>query len=82
MVQRRSTFQNRAARADFERSGVQDYLRSQWEANTGRTWSVSLDGKPATAHHIIPLESGGENKWWNLRRKALPLGTITDLRRP
>ena len=113
VVQRRSAAQNRAARADFERSGVQDYLKSQWEANTGRTWPVDAAGKPATPHHIIPLESGGANKWWNLMptfgnlpnhslpgipgphagggvlrttiqrgRKALPPGTVTDLRKP
>ncbi|MFP1850146.1 RHS repeat-associated core domain-containing protein, partial [Lonsdalea quercina] len=104
VVQRRSAFQNRLSRKEFVRD--QKYLMSQWEANTGRVWPTG-----ATPHHIIPLESGGANKWWNLMpthgalpnhslpgipgphaaggvlrttvqqgRKALPPGTITDLR--
>ncbi|HHK8131339.1 TPA: RHS repeat-associated core domain-containing protein, partial [Serratia marcescens] len=104
VVQRRSVFQNQMARKEFVRD--QHYLMSQWEANTGRAWPTG-----ATPHHIIPLESGGANKWWNLMpthgtlpnhslpgvpgphaaggvlrttvqqsRKALPPGTITDLR--
>ena len=97
-------FQNQMARKEFV--GSQNYLMKQWEANTGRVWPSG-----ATPHHIIPLESGGANKWWNLMpthgalpnhslpgipgphaaggvlrttiqqgRKALPPGTITDLR--
>ncbi|WP_228940675.1 RHS repeat-associated core domain-containing protein [Photorhabdus thracensis] len=104
VVQRRSAFQNQVSRKEFVRD--QDYLMKQWETNTGRTWPTG-----ATPHHIIPLESGGANKWWNLMpthgtlpnhslpgipgphaaggvlrttiqqgRKALPPGTITDLR--
>jgi RHS repeat-associated protein len=103
-VQRRSVFQNKSVRKEFIRD--QKYLMSQWEINTGRAWPTG-----ATPHHIIPLESGGANKWWNLMptngslpnhslpgiegphaaggvlrttiqqsRKALPPGTITDLR--
>ncbi|MNQ74930.1 putative deoxyribonuclease RhsB [compost metagenome] len=104
VVQRRTVFQNQMARKEFV--GSQNYLMKQWEANTGRVWPSG-----ATPHHIIPLESGGANKWWNLMpthgalpnhslpgipgphaaggvlrttiqqgRKALPPGTITDLR--
>ncbi len=106
VIQRRSAFQNQIARKEFVKT--QDYLMKQWEANMGMTWP-----KGATPHHIIPLESGGANKWWNLMptngtlpnhslpgipgphaaggtlrttiqqgRKALPPGTITDLRLP
>jgi len=104
VVQRRSAFQNQVARKEFVRD--QDYLMKQWEVNTGRVWPEG-----ATPHHVIPLESGGANKWWNLMptrgklpnhslpgipgphaaggvlrttiqqsRKALPPGTITDMR--
>ncbi|MEG7503530.1 hypothetical protein V6D99_21785, partial [Providencia stuartii] len=59
VVQRRSVFQNQMARKEFVKN--QNYLIKQWELNTGRTWPTS-----ATPHHIIPLESGGANKWWNL----------------
>ncbi|WP_415639806.1 RHS repeat-associated core domain-containing protein, partial [Pseudomonas floridensis] len=104
VIQRRTVFQNQMAWKEFV--GSQNYLMKQWEANTGRTWPTG-----ATPHHIIPLESGGANKWWNLMptngklpnhslpgipgphaaggilrstiqqsRKALPPGTITDMR--
>ncbi|PHM66255.1 RHS family protein [Xenorhabdus sp. KJ12.1] len=104
VIQRRSAAQNRFVRKEFEKT--QKYLMKQWESNTGRKWPTG-----ATPHHIIPLESGGANKWWNLMptygklpnhslpgipgphaaggvlrttiqqgRKALPPGTITDLR--
>ncbi|WP_183133188.1 RHS repeat-associated core domain-containing protein, partial [Pseudomonas syringae group genomosp. 3] len=104
VIQRRTVFQNQMARKEFV--GSQNYLMKQWEANTGRAWPSG-----ATPHHIIPLESGGANKWWNLMptngklpnhslpgipgphaaggvlrgtiqqsRKALPPGTITDMR--
>ncbi|NHB59594.1 hypothetical protein G9F32_16505 [Acinetobacter sp. 194] len=59
VVQRRSASQNRASRREFERD--QNYLMKQWEQNTGRNWPTG-----ATPHHVIPLESGGANKWWNL----------------
>ncbi|MFQ2166067.1 RHS repeat-associated core domain-containing protein [Aeromonas hydrophila] len=106
VIQRRTAFQNQMARKEFVRS--QNDLMKQWESNMGVSW---LTG--ATPHHIIPLESGGANKWWNLMptngalpnhslpgvpgphaaggtlhttiqqgRKALPPGTITDLRLP
>ncbi|ECG1483910.1 hypothetical protein DT144_25100 [Salmonella enterica subsp. enterica] len=104
IVQRRSAFQNKMARAEFVKN--QNYLMKQWEQYTGKTWPAG-----ATPHHIIPLESGGANKWWNLMpthgalpnhslpgvpgphaaggalrttiqqgRKALPPGTVTDIR--
>lgn len=106
VIQRRTAFQNQMARKEFVRS--QNYLMRQWESNMGVSWPNG-----ATPHHIIPLESGGANKWWNLMptngalpnhslpgvpgphaaggtlrttiqqgRKALPPGTITDLRLP
>jgi hypothetical protein len=59
VVQRRSAAQNAAMRADFVRD--QRRLISQWEQATGTAWPQG-----ATPHHIIPLESGGANKWWNL----------------
>ncbi|TDV58743.1 RHS repeat-associated protein [Pseudomonas sp. LP_7_YM] len=59
VIQRRTVFQNQMARKEFV--GNQNYLMKQWEANTGRAWPSG-----ATPHHIIPLESGGANKWWNL----------------
>jgi 5-methylcytosine-specific restriction endonuclease McrA len=37
----------------------------QWEQKSGRKWPVRK-GRSATLHHIIPLESGGANKWWNV----------------
>lgn len=58
-VQRRGVKANRASRKMFERA--QARLISEWERNTKRVWP-----KKATPHHIIPLESGGSNKWWNL----------------
>ena len=63
VVQRRGARQNEFARTEFERN--QKYLVQQWERNTGSTWPVQ-EGRAATPHHIIPLESGGANKWWNL----------------
>jgi hypothetical protein len=41
----------------------------QWTEAIDRPWPMrEVDGvmKPATPHHIIPIESGGSNKWWNL----------------
>jgi RHS repeat-associated protein len=113
-VQRRSPQQNRVARKEFERD--QAYLKQQWEEKTGTAWPTQENAAgnvvPATPHHIIPLESGGANKWWNLMPtfgrlpnhslpgikgphaeggvlrntiqrgpKALPAGTVTDLRK-
>lgn len=106
VIQRRTAFQNQMARKEFVRS--KNYLMRQWESNIGVPWPNG-----ATSHHIIPLESGGANRWWNLMptngalpnhsrprvpghhaaggtlratiqqgRKALPPGTITDLRLP
>lgn len=59
VVQRRNAAQNQAMRKEFVKT--EKGLIKQWEKNTNRTWP---DG--ATAHHVIPLESGGANKWWNL----------------
>ncbi|MGF1688416.1 DUF6531 domain-containing protein [Photobacterium japonica] len=112
VVQRRNPFQNRFMRSEFEKN--QRLLMASWSEATGRSWPMrEINGvmKPATPHHIIPLESGGSNKWWNLMPtfgrlpnhslpgipgphardgvlretiqrgpKALPGGTITDLR--
>ncbi|MFV3406735.1 RHS repeat-associated core domain-containing protein [Pseudomonas sp. NY15463] len=59
VVQRRNATQNRVVRKEFVKT--EKALIKQWETNTNRSWP---DG--ATAHHVIPLESGGANKWWNL----------------
>jgi len=64
VVQRRSVFQNQMARKEFVRD--QDYLMKQWEINTARMWPEG-----ATPHHVIPLESGGANKWWILCRREV-----------
>ena len=65
VAQRRSATANRVMRAEFDRT--QNYLIRQWEQNTGRSWAAdAATGRRATPHHIIPLESGGANKWWNL----------------
>ena len=59
VIQRRSAFQNQIVRKEF----VRDQARhiADWERMTGRTWPSG-----ATPHHVIPLESGGANAWWNL----------------
>ncbi len=59
VVQRRSAFQNRVLRSEFTRD--QSRHIAEWERMTGRTWPEG-----ATPHHVIPLESGGANAWWNL----------------
>ncbi len=58
VVQRRNQSQNQYMRAEFERN--QSRITAQWSENTGMSWPQG-----ATPHHIIPLESGGSNKWWN-----------------
>jgi hypothetical protein len=67
VVQRRSPEQNKVLRAEFKRN--QKRLMQQWSENTGQQWpTIDADGvtKNATPHHVIPLKSGGANKWWNL----------------
>jgi hypothetical protein len=59
VVQRRSAAATRPLRQEFERR--QAGLIAEWEAQTNRTWPTG-----ATPHHIIPIESGGANAWWNL----------------
>jgi hypothetical protein len=59
VVMRRNQRQNQAARQDFNRT--QQYIIRQWEQKTGRSWPQG-----ATPHHIVPLESGGSNKWYNI----------------
>lgn len=67
VVQRRGPSQNQVLRDEFRRSV--SWLTSEWERMTGRIWPTG-----ATPHHIIPLESGGANAWWNLMptRGSLP----------
>lgn len=54
-----------------------DALRVEWEKNTGQKWptyavSTVKDGKietkprPYDAHHIIKVDHGGTNEWWNI----------------
>ena len=110
VVQRRGAAANRQARREFgQRQGD---LIAEWTENTGQAWPVEA-GRLATPHHLIPLESGGANAWWNIvptfgklpthslpgipgphssgsvlrttiqqSRKALPAGSVTDLRLP
>jgi hypothetical protein len=59
VIQRRSAAQNAVLRDEF-RIGQARYI-GDWERMTGNTWPEG-----ATPHHIIPLESGGANAWWNL----------------
>jgi hypothetical protein len=59
VVQRRGSAATQQIRREFV--SRQADLIAEWEAQTGRKWP---DG--ATPHHIIPLESGGANAWWNL----------------
>jgi hypothetical protein len=73
VVTRRSAPSNRASRANFEGGlpggigGLEAHLIRQWEFHTNRTWPTNpATGRRSTPHHIIPLESGGANKWWNL----------------
>ncbi len=58
-VQRRSKAQNEVLRAEWERN--QNAVMAEWELQTNREWPPG-----ATPHHIIPLESGGANKWYNI----------------
>ncbi len=59
VVQRRDVFQNRVMRREFVR--IQERLKADWERHMSQTWPFR-----ATPHHILPLESGGANKWYNL----------------
>ncbi|GHU12147.1 hypothetical protein FACS189449_05230 [Alphaproteobacteria bacterium] len=53
-----------------------DKLKQEWCAHYSLKWpiehyQVTVNNKPETArafqaHHIIPINSGGVNKWWNL----------------
>ncbi len=58
-VQRRNAAANQQLRREFVSREAD--LVAEWETQTGRTWPAG-----ATPHHIIPLESGGANAWWNL----------------
>ena len=59
VIQRRNQFQNEVLRYEFKLDQARHI--SDWERMTGQTWPQG-----ATPHHIIPLESGGANAWWNL----------------
>ncbi len=63
-VQRRSIGANQQVRKEFERR--QGALVAEWEQATGQSWPIGPTGRAATPHHIVPLESGGANAWWNL----------------
>lgn len=77
VVQRRSAAQTAVARAEFNKD--QARLIAEWEAQTGIAWPEG-----ATPHHVIPLESGGANKWYNLMptRGALPNHSLPDAAGP
>ena len=62
-VARRGRFATRAMRKEFVREKKR--IIRNWERKTGRTWPGGRRGRKATLHHVIPLESGGANKWWN-----------------
>jgi len=76
-VARRSAVQNRVLRAEFVRD--QARIVAEWERQTGRMWP-----KGATPHHIVPLESGGANKWYNIMptEGVLPNHSLPGIRGP
>ena len=59
VAQRRSPKATEAMRADFDKNQAR-YI-SDWEKQTGQVWPPG-----ATPHHIVPITSGGANKWYNL----------------
>ncbi len=70
VVKRRGVSANKTMRSHFastakKNTNAKKYLIHQWERNRGHKWPRNRQGRPATPHHIIPLESGGANKWWN-----------------
>jgi 5-methylcytosine-specific restriction endonuclease McrA len=71
VVKRRNVKATKAMRTHFNsnaknNTGSRKKLIQRWEMNRERKWPKDSKGHNATAHHIIPLESGGANKWWNL----------------
>jgi len=71
VVKRRGVKATKAMRENFNSSaknntGSRKKLIQRWEEKSGRKWPKNSKGKPATAHHIVPLESGGANKSWNI----------------
>ncbi|VAX08082.1 hypothetical protein; Some weak similarities with unknown protein, partial [hydrothermal vent metagenome] len=74
VIQRRSAFQNQVIRKEFKRDQISHI--TEWERMTERTWPSK-----ATPHHIIPLESGGANAWWNLMptNGKLPNHSLPDI---
>ncbi|WP_425361398.1 palindromic element RPE1 domain-containing protein [Candidatus Tisiphia endosymbiont of Ceraclea dissimilis] len=58
-------------KAEFNKMKKQ--LRMEWEQNTGQKWPVYQEhsvpdriGQPYDAHHIIQVNHGGPNTWWNI----------------
>jgi len=58
-------------RKDFEKIKVK--LRKEWEVNTGKKWPKyekaignKKIGDNYDAHHLIQVDHGGPNTWWNI----------------
>lgn len=71
VVQRRGVKATQAMRSNFNsntknNTGSKKNLIQRWEEKNSHKWPVSSKGRSATPHHIIPLESGGANKAWNI----------------
>ncbi len=69
-VQRRGAGATKAMRSHFNSNAKNNTnskktIIQQWDKKTDRNWPQDSKGRPATLHHIVPLESGGANKWWN-----------------
>lgn len=69
-VKRRGPMATQAMRHNFNSTAAKntsskEKMIRQWEQKTHRTWPTDKKGSKAVLHHIIPLESGGANKWWN-----------------
>ena len=52
------------ARKQFGRK--KEGLIKQWEKESGSKWPTEPSGNKYDAHHIIELNVGGKNEWWNL----------------
>ncbi len=77
VIQRRTAAQNKVLRSEFGRD--QSRHIADWERMTNRDWPAG-----ATPHHIVPLESGGANAWYNLvpTHGALPNHSLTGIAGP
>ena len=64
-VKERSSTLNQLMRDNFTDNWTKN-IKPEWERQTGQTWPIGCNGKPATPHHVIPLKNGGTNEWWNI----------------